>query len=163
MHRFSRFCLAALATCATCALTACATGGGARTATCDAAPRDSIFAATGPVYHGCAVDTRAELLSRGPAPDFHPPTRTACYSAAIEFVVNQQGKPELETAHVLRANDRAFGDALLATLGNRKYEPALIHGSPVRQIVEDEMTMGETVFRVPAGQTPQRPARAPHC
>jgi hypothetical protein len=165
MHRIRLLCITTLATfasLATLALSACASGG-AHLATCDAAPRDSIFAAAGPVYHSCAVDRRAELLTPGPRPDFFPPARTACFSAAIEFVVNQQGRPELETAHVLHANDRAFGDALLSTLANRKYQPAVLHGAPVRQIVEDEMTVGTVVVHVQAGQIPRLPARAPRC
>lgn len=134
-----------------------------RSASCDVLARDSVFAATGPVYHECAVDTKAKLVTPGPRPEFQPPARTTCYSAEIQFVVNQTGRVEEQTARVLHTNDQRFADAVLATLSAWKYEPAMLGGAPVRQIVETKQKIGEVVVRVPAGSVPRPPARGASC
>ena len=138
----------------------------AREASCILAPADSMYLARGPVYRDCAVDRRARLLTTNGRPQFQPPTPplagTACYSAQIEVVVDSAGVPELETVRVVRANDPAFADAVLASLPRWRYQPALKSGVAVRQVVRETQTIAVEVVLVRAGETP-RPRRALPC
>jgi hypothetical protein len=124
------------------------------------------YLARGPVYRDCAVDRRARLLTTNGRPQFQPPTPplagTACYSAQIEVVVDSAGVPELETVRVVRANDPAFADAVLASLPRWRYQPALKSGVAVRQVVRETQTIAVEVVLVRAGETP-RPRRALPC
>jgi hypothetical protein len=122
---------------------------------CVSPPRDSTYAATGPVYRDCAVDTKAKSVGTVPRPDFQPTsTRNACYFAELEFVVDKGGRPEMNTATALHTNDRSFADTELATLPSWKYEPAMLAGTPVRQIVIERKTLAIVTVRVPAGSAP---------
>ena len=153
----------------TCVLAgACASSSG-RTASspCTLSSADSIYLASGPVYRDCAVEQRASVIDRSFRPNFrpdeHPPGGEACYSAAIQFVVDETGMPERETARVLHANNPTFADAALETVKHWRYKPAYLHDAPVRQIVEEKVEMTVAVVVVPAGETPRPPARMPRC
>src|SRR4051812_21743223 len=84
-------------------LVACASNGSHTAArertSCGLVGRDSVFALAGPVYHDCAVDRKARLVSTGVHPDFRPTAR-GCYSAEVEFVVDAAGRPEVGTARL---------------------------------------------------------------
>lgn len=138
----------------------------ARRTSCALAPADSTYLATGPVYRDCAVDQRARPRGPGVRPEFRPSSPplggTACYSAELEFVVDTTGAPELETARVVRTNDATFGDAVLATLLNWRYDPARKDGIAVRQIVREKRSMAVQVVAVREGQIP-RAGRPPRC
>ncbi len=147
---------------------ACASATGGRRAACDLAASDSAFALGRPVFRDCGVDRAARFLSTGGAkPDFRPatPTRSACYSADLAFVVDSTGRPETSTAQVVRANDQAFGQAVLATIGSWRYEPAIRDGISVRQIVTSHHAASTAVVAVPQGSPPPsgRPRNAPRC
>ena len=120
---------------------ACATSGHRLGGTsCQLRAVDSLYLQSGPVYRGCAVDTRARLLDSRVTSDFHPDNPRLggrqCYRAVIEFVVDTSGAPEPTTVRVVRANDQSFADALIRTLPRLHYQPARNNGRPVRQIVE---------------------------
>lgn len=146
---------------------ACATTARGHRASCDLAASDSVFAGSRPVFRDCSVDRAARLLGTGNVrPDFRPPEmRTACYSADLKFVVDSTGKPEPSTAKLLRATNREFGEAVLATLWSWKYEPAIRNGVPVRQIVTRHQTLSTAVVVVPAGSPPPAhpPEHLPRC
>lgn len=136
-------------------LVACASAGGGAAghkSACGLRASDSAFAATGPVFRDCAVDTKAQALSSSSGIDFQPrrggPT---CYSAEVEFVVNATGYPESNTAHVVRANDQGFADAVLAAVRTWRYQPAMKDGKPVRQIVDERRMAQTAVVAAPAG------------
>jgi hypothetical protein len=136
---------------------ACASAGGksAQRTGCDLPDRDSVFALSGPVYRECGVDRVARRLPNNVHPDFRPTAaRTACYSADLEFVVDTMGKPEIQTARIVRANDQGFAAAVVATLTLWKYEPAVREKRPVRQIVTTHESMSTAVVVVPAGSSP---------
>ena len=146
---------------------ACAAGAShARQASCALAPADSTYLVRGPVYRDCAVDRRARLLTTDVRLEFEPPgppaEGTACYRAQIEFVVDSAGVPESETANIVRTNDPAFANAVLATLPRWRYQPARKNGVAVRQVVRENQSMAIQVVRVRAGDIP-RPGRAPPC
>jgi hypothetical protein len=138
-------------------------GAKVQSASCAADPRDSIYAASGPAYRDCAVDTKAKLTNPDVRADFQPPARTACYSAELQFVVGTDGRAELPTARVASTNSPAFGEAVLATLSQWRYDPALRAGVPVRQIVTEKRLAATAVQRVPAGGTTRPPPRPPNC
>lgn len=151
--------LACILTAGTLAALACASTGGGSGATregCGLRASDSVYAATGPVYRDCAVDSKATLLVANQRIDFQPPPRsaTACYSAEVEFVVDANGSPEMQTARIVRSTDQSFGQAVLTAVAGWRYKPAEREGHRVRQIVEDRRMAQSMVVVVPAGSPP---------
>lgn len=149
--------------------TACASAGGpagvrGRASRCPLEAKDSVFLAGGPVYRDCAVDRKAEAIV-DVHPDFRPDPMERCYSAEIEFVVNENGRPLAETARLVHTTDRRFADAVAATIPRMKFRPAQLGGSPVRQIVDFKSAMQSVVVAVPAGSAPptQPPMSPPPC
>ena len=123
-------------------IAACASGGSraasslARRESCQLRSDDSVYLATGDVYRDCAVDRAASLVTTSMHPDFRVAGEVApCYSAEWQFVVGENGLPEVETARLVRASDPQFADAVRAMIGQLRYQPAVRDGSPVRQIV----------------------------
>lgn len=143
---------------------ASARGGSTSQAACALPERDSVFLLGRPLYRECAVDRQARLVTAGVRPDFHPATpRSTCYSTDLEFVVDSTGKPEVQTARIVRTNDQEFGASTLATLASWKYEPAMRERIPVRQLVTEHKTLSAMVVVVPKGSSPpsgpsQRPS-----
>lgn len=114
-----------------------------------------MYAAAGPVFRDCAVDRRASLLVANPRIDFQPPRAvTNCYSAEVEFVVDTNGTPEMQTAHIVRATDQSFGQAVLTAVAGWRYHPAERDGHRVRQIVEDRRAAQSVVAVRPADSPP---------
>ena len=144
------------------AIAACASSGATSGPKCGLAAADSVYAKRGPVYRDCAVEHRAVALDRSAHGDFNPisPTRggQSCYSAEIEFVVDTTGTPETETATVVHTNNADFAAAALTAIGRWRYQPAIIQGVPVRQIVREKQVMAVTVVAVPMGQPPRPPS-----
>ena len=138
-----------------------------RAAACTLTAGDSVFLKGGAVYRDCAVSQRVQVLDRSARPDFRPDVslqfRDACYSAEIQFVVDETGTPEVEDAKVLHSNNPAFASASIQALSRWRYRPALLNGIPVRQITTEKFGVAAVVVTVPAGQTPRPPVRAPHC
>lgn len=126
---------------------------------------DSVYLAGGPVYRGCAVDRRARLEPSNVRPNFEPTSTTVgstCYSVLIELVVDPTGRPEPETAKVVRTNNDAFAAAVLAIMPQWRYQPARKDGAAVRQIVQERYVIAAQVMRVRAGDIP-RPGPSPRC
>ena len=148
-------------------VTSCASASGGRKASCALAPGDTVYLARGPVYRECAVDKRAKLIDHSARPDFQPstppPGGQECFRAEVEFVVDATGSPETETARVLRTNHPNFAESVLRLVGRWHYEPAVLNGEPVRQIVEASYGMGVATVVVPAGGVARPPARPPRC
>ena len=167
---------AALTACASSANRAETAGGDASKDACGLRPQDSTFAVLGPVFRDCQVKTKAVLLTKDIRPDFRPPTTNSksgsCYSAELEYVVNEKGEVETKTARVVRTTDPALADAVISILPQWKFEPAKLNGVAVRQIVSDKYSMQTQVVTVvvPAGSGPPpssarpRPSRSmPRC
>jgi hypothetical protein len=129
---------------------------------CALTNRDSSYLASGPVYRDCAVDEKARLLTTNARMDFQPTASdNGCLAAEVEFVVDTLGKPEMGSAHIVRATTQAFGEALAAVVPSLKYQPARLAGVPVRQIVSERRsaTIGRVV--VPMGSAPPTRGGAP--
>ena len=165
---------AALTACASSANRAETAAGDASAAGCALRPQDSTFALLGPVFRDCQVQTKAALLTKDIRPDFRPSTTNTksgnCYSAELEYVVNEQGAVETKTVRVVKTTDQALADAIISILPQWKFEPAKLNGVAVRQIVSDTYSIQSQVVIVPAGTRPssptgtKRPARStPRC
>ena len=147
---------------------ACASGGGAADASqsCRLRSSDTVFTRGGPVYRACGVERPAQRIS-DVAPAVARPNPRECYSAQIEFVVGPDGVPEAGTARTLKSSSTEFAHAVLATLPRWRYEPALLNGVPVRQIVTEEQGMQGVVAGarvVSAGGSPPAASSAlPKC
>jgi hypothetical protein len=120
---------------------------------------DSVYVQGQTLYRDCAVDVRAVLLNPTAPVDFQPSGARNCYSAAIEFVVDTAGVPELGTARVVRANSDELARALIAALPQWRYRPARKTGLAVRQLVRLERAV--TLVAVPAGSVPSPTSRPP--
>lgn len=149
------------------ATAACASTPARTSSPCALASGDSIYLDNGAVYRQCGVERRAEPIDRSFHPNFRsdelPPGGQACYSAVIQFVVDETGLPEGGTAKVLRTNNPGFGDAALEAVKHWRYKPAYLHGAPVRQIVEENVGMAIVATVVRAGEMPRPPDRVPRC
>jgi hypothetical protein len=147
---------------ATAIVAACATApprtAAERQAACPLTQADSAFLSRGPVYRDCAVDTKAKLIVSSSRVNFTPPRPALnCYAVDLEVVVDTLGRPEVQTAHVLRSNDAAYADAVLSEIANWRFEVAMLNHRPVRQIATLGQRAGSVV--VPAGSPP--PSRPP--
>jgi hypothetical protein len=128
---------------------------------CPLTQQDSVFLARGPVYRSCAVSPAAKLVPTSRVIDYRPSRPSnSCSSVEVEMVVDTLGRVESQTAQVLRTNDRAWADAVVASLSTWRYEPARLEGRPVRQIVLERPIMSSIVVAVAPGQSPQSAARA---
>ncbi|MGH7471598.1 MAG: hypothetical protein ACRENP_26900 [Longimicrobiales bacterium] len=142
---------------------ACASGGsggsGSSRARCRLAPQDSVFLANGPVYRDCAVDARAVLLNPNVAIDYRPTITSGsrCYEVQLVFVVDARGIPETQSARVVKATEPNLANAVLASLGQFRYQPAQKEGVPVRQIVQFGRRMSVGLVAVRSGTPPPRP------
>jgi hypothetical protein len=97
---------------------------------CEPVPGD--FALAGQiVYAECGVDKKARLSTTLPRLDYTPSRDRACVRAVIDVVVDSTGQPVQETARVVRSTDPALGLAVLNSLGDLRYDPALKDGRPV--------------------------------
>ena len=162
--RFAALCSlgAVLTACASSANRAETAGGDASAAGCALRPQDSTFAGGGSVYRDCQVKTKALLLTKDIHPDFRPPTSGTksggCYSAELEYVVNEKGEVETKTARIVKTNNQAFAEAVISILPQWKFEPAKLNDVPVRQIVSDKQSMMTMVVVMPAGSPPSAAA-----
>jgi len=150
-------------------LTACAHGHGASTgepAECLLEPGDTVYLADGPVFRECAVDEPARLLTPNARVDYRPDNpalvrNSFCYIAELDFVVGRDGRPERRTARVTKANDPGWGRAVLESLALWRYEPAVLSGSRVRQIVHARRVTSIVLGPVNGGRRPTSPP--PNC
>lgn len=126
-----------------------------------------------PVYQECHVNRKANMRGSAPRPDFapNPSGSSACYRATFEFVVDTAGVPELSTVRSVVSTDQTFADAVAATIGRLRYEPARLDTVLVRQVVRygTSVSLVRTVVAVSSGggslmpPTGTRMPRPPKC
>lgn len=102
---------------------------------CEAVPENYITAGK-PVYRACSVNRSARGPTFSSNWNFNP--TQGCGRATIEFVVNEFGIPERETARVILGNDTRLGEAMLQFLTSMRYEPARKNGATVAQLMTFE-------------------------
>jgi hypothetical protein len=153
------------------AITACASSQ-TRHATeeCMLTSADSSFIAGRPLYLGCAVDEPAKPLSSRidyssvPRPPERPQPGVTCYAAEVKFVVGADGRPEPSTIRLIRTNDHTLGQALLQSVPGWMYSPAVLDGTPVRQLVSERRAVAVAISVTSTrGDAPVRPALPPRC
>jgi hypothetical protein len=143
-----------------------ARGAGGSGSSCALTAQDSAFLAGGAVYSACDVHRRARLQAGTVRVNYQPPAPPSgerCEAVVVRFVVDAAGVPETGTARVVHATDPAFGTAVLNGLGQWRYQPALVDGSPGRQIVEERRIAAVRVAVVPAGSARPQAGRPPRC
>ena len=89
-------------------------------------------------YFDFQVNKPAQLVS-GTAPVYPPALKEQNIqgTALVQFVVDADGVPDMETFKVLRTPDPAFGEAIRASLPTLRYTPAqLADGRKVKQLVQ---------------------------
>jgi hypothetical protein len=150
-----------------CTISACASSGSSSATDCLPTQTDSVYLSGGPVYRDCAVDRKARLLESSVHVNYQPTIRqpagsVQCYYAEIHLVADASGRPELETARLGRTNEPNWGQAVLASVQNWRFEPALKNGEPVRQIVLERRVTALAVTVVRAGEA-RRPPPQPDC
>lgn len=164
--------LTALAAASITVLAACASSprepGQARACALTAA--DSAHLARGPLFRECGVDTPAKAIANKLiyTPSLGAGTRPSpgvtCYAAEVEFVVGVDGRPEPETIRLVRTNDAALGQSLVASAAGWRYTPARVDGVLVRQIVSERRGIALQVAVVGSGgNSPARSALPPRC
>ena len=112
---------------------------------CSGEPADSSLFAAGPIYRDCEVDKPAKVIGNEPRPAMSstPNTvREGCFYVEYQFVVNTEGQVELGTVEVRRNEMREFEEALRATLGQLRFQPAMKDGVAVRQVVIHRRGLG---------------------
>ena len=157
MHSLAAFPLLTIAGIALCS--ACAARS-AKPSTCDPLPAE--FALAGQmVYRACDVDRHARPVAPLPRLAYTPAPGQRCGWAEIDVVVDSTGRPVQETARIVRATDASFGLAVLGSIANWRYAPAMKDGRPVAQLAR--VAQGFNVVAVPAGTPPSsiRPPRRP--
>jgi hypothetical protein len=131
---------------------------------CQLSRADSAYLKGGPVYRDCAVDQPAKALRSDVMPNFTPsslPTRvnnTKCFTAELEFVVDERGIPDAETARIVSTSDPGFAKAWLDVVPNLRFQPAVKDGSPVRQIVRSKQKSAIVMQPVSGGMSTRPPS-----
>jgi hypothetical protein len=142
-------------------MTGCASSARPKTPTpCVLPAADSVFAITSPLYPACAVERQALRLETNVHPDFPMTGRSGCISADVEVVVDSLGRPEAQTARIVRSNNQTFGEAVLAIVPLWRFTPAICDNRPVRQLFVDHEAVRFVTVAVPAGTRPSPPSRS---
>ncbi|HEX7122311.1 MAG TPA: hypothetical protein VF178_08090 [Gemmatimonadaceae bacterium] len=105
----------------------------------------------------------ARLVGTAPRISFTPTGGQACHRATFEAVVDTTGELVGSTVRQIEATDRAFAQALRATLPARRYEPAELNGRRVPQVVRVQEGIATRTVVVPAGGAAPRSSRPPSC
>lgn len=134
----------------------------AKPSACEPVP-DEFALAGQAVHRECGVDRKARLSGILPRLQYTPSGRQTCGRVIIDVVVDSAGRPVSETARVVRSTEPSFGVAVLNSLDEMRYEPALKDGRPVPQLVRIERSFEVRRVAVPAGTPPSavRPPRRP--
>ena len=115
-----------------------------------------------PVFRDCSVDRAARPSGQAPRVQYAPNSDQYCYHAIIDVVVDASGRPVPSSVKTVRSNEHGYLQAVIASLGERRYEPAQLDGRNVPQIVRINVAIagGVTVVRDGA-PTPRAPRRPP--
>jgi len=120
---------------------------------CTGEAPDPAWLAEAPVYRDCEVDRPARLQTAEVRIDFVPPPgagrSSACFRAEFQFVVDTIGHAEPATVRPASSNDRSLEEAMRAILDQLRYQPAVLQGARVRQIVVYTRTVAPIVRVTP--------------
>jgi TonB family protein len=91
------------------------------------------------VFTADQVTVPAALLGDGLSPRVYPDslwTAAVPGRAVAEFIVGQDGRVEVGTVSIASATHPYFASAVRVALDRAVFNPALLNGKPVRQLVE---------------------------
>ncbi len=102
-----------------------------------------VVGGTGPVttnqtYFEFQVEKPAEMLSESPKPKYPSVLESSGIAGEVQaqFVVNTQGKADLDQFKVLKSTNELFTQAVKNVLPRMRFSPAMIGGKPVNQLVQ---------------------------
>ena len=124
-------------------------------APCGQSAEDSIYARSAPANRDCSVQKPAKQIPSNVRVDFPPEAAVSnCYAAEVESVVSEAGALEPGTVRVVRTNSQPFAESVVNVLPRWKYDPAMLNGVAVRQIVNLKQSTGVGVVRAARGSGP---------
>jgi len=128
---------------------------------------DQAWLAGGAVFRACEVDRPARFLNPAVNIDFQPPLPPlvqSCFAALINVVVDTDGTPEAATARIARTNAPVFARAVLASVPDWRFQPALKNGVAVRQVVSVNRAVSvSVVITGHPGAVPMPPPHSTTC
>jgi protein TonB len=101
-----------------------------------------VVGGTGPVtnqtYFQFQVEKPAEMLSDSPKPKYPSVLESSGIAGEVQaqFVVNTQGKADMDQFKVLKSTNELFTQAVKNVLPRMRFSPAMIGGKPVNQLVQ---------------------------
>ena len=101
-----------------------------------------VVGGTGPVtnqtYFEFQVEKPAEMLPESPKPKYPSVLESSGIAGEVQaqFVVNTQGKADLDQFKVLKSSNELFTQAVKNVLPRMRFSPAMIGGKPVNQLVQ---------------------------
>jgi periplasmic protein TonB len=101
-----------------------------------------VVGGTGPVtnqtYFEFQVEKPAEMLSDSPKPKYPSVLESSGIAGEVQaqFVVNTQGKADMDQFKVLKSTNELFTQAVKSVLPRMRFSPAMIGGKPVNQLVQ---------------------------
>ena len=101
-----------------------------------------VVGGTGPVtnhtYFVCQSEKPAEMLPESPKPKYPSVLESSGIAGEVQaqFVVNTQGKADLDQFKVLKSSNELFTQAVKNVLPRMRFSPAMIGGKPVNQLVQ---------------------------
>lgn len=101
-----------------------------------------VVGGTGPVtnqtYFEFQVEKPAEMLAESPKPKYPSVLESSGIAGEVQaqFVVNTQGKADLDQFKVLKSTNELFTQAVKNVLPRMRFSPAMIGGKPVNQLVQ---------------------------
>jgi periplasmic protein TonB len=101
-----------------------------------------VVGGTGPVtnqtYFEFQVEKPAEMLAESPKPKYPSVLESSGIAGEVQaqFVVNTQGRADLDQFKVLKSTNELFTQAVKNVLPRMRFSPAMIGGKPVNQLVQ---------------------------
>ena len=103
--------------------------------------------------------SRLQIFHNAPPPSTGRPQ--ACSSVEVEYVVDESGMVEVQTARVVKTTNPQLAEAFMAILPAMRYQPAKLDGTPVRQIVSDGVALMSQVVASSKGSPPSSRGTSP--
>ncbi len=101
---------------------------------------------TNQTYFEFQVEKPAEMAPGSPSPKYPSVLESSGIAGEVQaqFVVKADGKADVETLKILKSTNELFSQAVKNNLPRMRFNPALIGGKPVNQLVQQSF-----VFNVP--------------
>jgi hypothetical protein len=97
-------------------------------------PAEALGQSLLPVYRDCDVEQPAYMYPPEQGVTFQP-TMAGCFSATVEFVVDEKGQPLPGWIRTVRSNDPDFARAVTRAVQHWTYAAAVRNGRAVPQVV----------------------------